>query len=91
MEPRLPPSVAPGPPDLTLKPPSWHTDAACRYEPPDLWFPERGDDWRPAVRICQTCPVADACLAWAVENNIRDGTWGGLTAGQRRDLDASAA
>jgi len=32
-----------------------------------------------AKRICRDCPVQIHCLAWALENGVTDGVWGGTT------------
>jgi WhiB family redox-sensing transcriptional regulator len=58
----------PGDPELPslndlLARPSWWDDAACRSEDPALFFPEGGDDSRPAKAICGTCPVLEQCRA----------------------------
>lgn len=61
--------------------------AACRDHDPSLWFPtgRKPDRHVRAVRICQGCPVREACLehslGWA-----SDGIWGGLTAEERAVL-----
>ncbi len=36
-----------------------------------------------AVRICQTCPVNNCCLDYALEFESEFGVWGGYTARQR--------
>lgn len=64
--------------------PAWMDDALCAKADPDAWFPEHG----PAVaarRICQACPVREACLDYAISANEQHGIWGGLnTSGRRR-------
>jgi WhiB family redox-sensing transcriptional regulator len=30
-----------------------------------------------AKAVCQTCPVRDECLAYAIDNNEPEGVWGG--------------
>ena len=66
----------------------FHRDAACRGKDPDLWFPERGDDTRPAKAICATCPddVNAACLEFALEHGETFGLWGGKSERQRRRI-----
>lgn len=73
---------------MTLAQPSpeWMTRAACLDWPPELWFPVETRDTGSAVAICSTCPVRSECLAWALENRIREGVWGGLTERQRARL-----
>ncbi len=66
--------------------PRWHADAACLDTHPDLFFPLRGQPTAPAVAICSTCPVRADCLAFAIDEGINHGIWGGLSARQRRAL-----
>lgn len=69
-----------------LEPTPWASQAACKGSDPELWFPERGDSTRPAVAICETCPVKSACLDYALRWNITSGVWGGKTARQRQSI-----
>lgn len=79
--------------------PDWHADAACLCEDPGLW----DDDHRGApveearvralaVAICAECPVRQACLAAALEEESAGGgryrhtIRGGLTGDQRAAL-----
>lgn len=62
--------------------------AACRGCAPDLWYPERGESHRHAIDICNTCPVRDDCLEFALTNNERYGIWGGYSERQRRRMRA---
>lgn len=68
----------------------WREQAACRSEDPELFFPLGNSD--PALiqterarEVCRRCPVAAACLTWAVDNDIPDGIWGGMSEQERRD------
>jgi WhiB family transcriptional regulator, redox-sensing transcriptional regulator len=68
---------------------SWREDVACRDADPDLFFPisttEAGQrQMEEAKRICRDCPAQIQCLAWAVENAVTDGVWGGTTPDERR-------
>ena len=70
---------------------NWHEDAACRDADPDLFVPigTTGPalrQAREAIRICRTCPIQVRCLAWALEQGVTDGVWGGTTAEQRRAI-----
>ena len=57
----------------TLPPTSWRADALCRGLPVAAWFDPQHE---PAARaLCERCPVADSCLAYAVEHGC-EGTWG---------------
>lgn len=65
--------------------PEWQADGACREHDGDAWFPGRGESTAKARRICMGCPVREECLAYAEENLIKFGIWGGLSERQRRD------
>jgi WhiB family transcriptional regulator, redox-sensing transcriptional regulator len=70
---------------------SWRDDAACRDADPDLFFPvsTTGPALRQldeAKRICRACPAQFHCLAWALDNGVTDGVWGGTTAEERRAI-----
>lgn len=70
---------------------SWRDDAACRDYPSAWWFVEegkRGDDrkYLDARPICRRCNVQAECLAYALEQDIRHGMWGGLSVRQRAEL-----
>ncbi len=62
----------------------WMDDALCPQTDPDAFFPEKGGTSTPAKRICGRCSVSASCLAYALENGIREGIWGGLSPGERR-------
>lgn len=69
--------------------PAWTKDGACRDHsqlPPSAWFPERGDDVRPAKAVCGLCLVREECLAHALEHGDKTGIWGGLSERERRRL-----
>lgn len=70
---------------------SWRLDAACRELDPELFFPHSDSQLnaaqiRKAKAACANCPVAEACLAWALEHNVTDGIWGGATEAQRKGI-----
>lgn len=60
--------------------------ALCAQSDPDAWFPEKGHPSTTAIRICQACPLRQACLDYAVENGERYGIWGGMSERNRRKL-----
>jgi WhiB family redox-sensing transcriptional regulator len=69
----------------------WRDDAACLHANPDLFFPvgTAGPALRQvdrAKRICGTCPVRTPCLAWALDQGILSGVWGGTTEEERRAI-----
>lgn len=50
---------------------------------------QRGADQEllePTRELCSRCPVTDACLKYALENDIRFGIWGGTTPRDRYTL-----
>ena len=60
--------------------------ALCTQVDPELFYPAPGSTAAPAKRVCRQCPVADACLAYALEHDERWGVWGGLSERQREKL-----
>jgi WhiB family redox-sensing transcriptional regulator len=70
---------------------SWRDKAACRdvvtpdYDP---FFADTTDGQLEAVAICATCPVADACLGFAVRTGQQYGVWGGKREQEVRALIA---
>ncbi|WP_442814277.1 WhiB family transcriptional regulator [Streptomyces sp. NBC_01198] len=63
-------------------------DAACAGKDPEVFFPvsESGAGLRQiaeAKHICARCPVAEACLDWALRTRQPDGVWGGMSTGER--------
>ena len=71
---------------------NWQLEAACRDLPVDWFFPEQGPDaWfhlRRAVAVCESCPVIEQCLKYALTFEARSlpGIWGGTSENQRRAL-----
>ncbi len=69
---------------------NWRELAACvRLDEGEVdFFPDPEDVGAIAVAkaVCATCPVAEECLAYAIETNQSEGIWGGLTAKERARL-----
>jgi WhiB family transcriptional regulator, redox-sensing transcriptional regulator len=65
---------------------NWMARGNCRYEPPATFFPSDGVGVEVAKQICGTCSVKDQCLAYALDNRIDHGVWGGTSERQRRRL-----
>ncbi|WTD05926.1 WhiB family transcriptional regulator [Streptomyces albidoflavus] len=69
---------------------SWHTRGACHgmdSQDADAVFfplPRAHEAIAEAKELCGWCPVRRDCLTYAVENGLREGVWGGLTAAERR-------
>lgn len=61
-------------------------DAACEGADTSVFFPVSDTFAGEAKAICATCPVADACLEYAIATRQSDGVWGGLTAVERHRL-----
>lgn len=61
----------------------WQARGACRGVPAEIFFPERGEDSAKGLAICATCPVIKPCREWGLLYE-KTGTWGGLSAAQRR-------
>ena len=67
--------------------------AACRDEPPELFFPigTTGPallQTEQAKAVCRRCPdwVRNECLVFALEGGIDSGVFGGMSEDERRAL-----
>lgn len=59
----------------------WRSEAECRKHPEvDFFYGPTA----PAIAICQNCSVSEACLNFAVDNEIYYGVYGGLSGKDRR-------
>src|SRR5262245_32758300 len=63
------------------------------YHPPEIFFPTTGEGYAQAKRVCNSCPVAAACLQMALvaeRDTVSDwgrfGMYGGLTPTERAEL-----
>jgi WhiB family redox-sensing transcriptional regulator len=72
---------------------TWRTSAACLGADPDLFFANKGENWKSwtAKAICRSCPVKAECLSYACELRLMYGIFGGLTYTQRRRTWVEAA
>lgn len=68
--------------------PAWMAAALCAQCDPDVFHPDPNDAYRAAVRVCNKCPVRQACLDYAIANDEREGIWGGHTPAARRRIAA---
>lgn len=67
-------------------PPPWTDDALCSQTDPEVFFPEKGGSTKRAKAVCAACPVAAACLDYALENREAFGVWGGKSEPERVEL-----
>lgn len=63
----------------------WRSQSACIGSGVDF-FTMRAAAVREQKALCMTCPVLKDCLDFAIRNNEQDGTWGGLTEKERKEL-----
>ena len=62
---------------------AWMAEALCSGAMTDLFFPEQFEIADPAIkRLCGRCPVREACLQYALDND-EVGIWGGTDDRQR--------
>jgi hypothetical protein len=69
----------------------WRDRSACLGEDPEIFFANPltslgALEAEQAKTICGRCPSQDACLQFALDNNIGDGIYGGLTEDERHNL-----
>jgi WhiB family redox-sensing transcriptional regulator len=74
--------VLSGPVDTACQ--DWRAYAACSGYDPDLFFSPGALEHKVAKRICRACPVRKQCLAYAMDEPVDHGVWGGLTERERR-------
>lgn len=74
-------------------------DGECRFDPelhtgPDAFTIEppieRMAREDAARDVCETCPVWDSCLEYALRTNPKSGVWAGMSANEVRALGKSA-
>ncbi|MFK4688238.1 WhiB family transcriptional regulator [Streptomyces pristinaespiralis] len=69
---------------------SWQTQGVCHGMDTDdadaTFFPLPRDHEAiaEAKELCALCPVRRECLNFALENDLKEGVWGGLTEAERR-------
>ena len=51
---------------------------------PDIFFDHELE--LTAISVCVECPIMLTCRAYALNNKIEHGVWGGLTESQRRAI-----
>lgn len=60
--------------------------ARCKGLDQTIHFAETKAGIDYAIRVCQACPVLDACKAYAREHREPFGVWGGESAAERRSF-----
>jgi WhiB family redox-sensing transcriptional regulator len=65
---------------------AWMSEGNCRLHPPATFFPSDGVGVDRARKICASCPVLDTCLAFALDERIDHGVWGGCSERERRRI-----
>jgi len=65
---------------------NWMSEGKCRDLSPTAFFPSDGIGVQAAQRICAECPVADACLQYALDERVDHGVWGGKSERERRRI-----
>lgn len=67
----------------------------CRTSDPEAWWPDRKEVYelpaRMALDACSVCAAREACLAYAVAADERDGIWGGTLPAERAATGTVAA
>jgi hypothetical protein len=72
--------------------PDWLNDANCKDLDINDFFVEAGHVIEDAtLNTCRSCPVRRECIIHAYSRDSRGGYFGGLSPGQRRDMDLDEA
>ncbi|MFC8194314.1 WhiB family transcriptional regulator [Streptomyces sp. NPDC060006] len=64
---------------------AWSERGLCRSAEPEELFVEGAAQNRAKI-VCNGCVVRTECLAYALDNRIEHGVWGGTTERERRAL-----
>jgi WhiB family redox-sensing transcriptional regulator len=67
----------------------WWLSALCAQTDPEAFFP-KSNPTRAAKQVCLSCDVREECLDYALQNDERNGVWGGLSESERRALGKKA-
>ena len=65
---------------------SWKLAGACRFASTDLFYPPSDSDASAAKAVCESCPVQEPCLEYALAVREPEGIWGGRTFAERRSI-----
>lgn len=67
--------------------------AQCAQVDPDFFFPDSKREYQARLpllqSICNQCPHKSECAEFAIDEDITDGFWGGLTPDQRERISRS--
>jgi WhiB family redox-sensing transcriptional regulator len=73
-----------------VSPEPWMVDGNCKdVEDPDIFFSSLPADVQAAKGLCTNCPVRLLCVAYAIDNDITDGIFGGLSEADRRQIKSA--
>ena len=63
----------------------WQDKAACKSANSDIFFSGVASRIQMAKKICETCPVVQDCLEFAIRNDdFEPHVYGGMTGAERR-------
>ena len=64
-------------------------NSLCSKGDPDMFFPDDYEDRKTVFgvkEICNSCPLTDLCLTYALKHPSLDGIWGATTPRERQSL-----
>jgi hypothetical protein len=64
----------------------WLPGKGCAGVDPEVMHPETAKAELAAVAVCEPCPFVVDCAGWALETGQVYGTYGGVTARERRKV-----
>ena len=64
----------------------WRGNANCLDADPEIFFPIAGGNGLDAKKVCARCTVLDECLQYALQHQVEDGVWGGVSAVERERM-----
>ena len=64
----------------------WMQHGNCRNYPPATFFPSDGVGVDIARKLCESCPVKQPCLEYALTERVDHGVWGGCSERERRRI-----
>ena len=64
----------------------WRENANCLDADPEIFFPIAGGNGLDAKKVCARCTVLDECLQYALQYQLEEGVWGGVSAVERERM-----